>query len=531
MEWLGSGRCLPGQGAEDGGRNRPGNRAVSARVSTTELAFERPPNPIAMNSPLPGFSAILLTGFALLATGCVSEYYETTSAPPYSGTTLPAASRVAIVMEFRGGEPSPQERAEVRALLAEYLAGKGSVLVDQPSDADYLVHAILERRNPDNPAEWTVVNTYSAQSLSAVGGDDYRWPGGIIEDDFYETTRFTYIGFGVFYPIWFDTWDSPWHRGRVRVCPPPRRHDHYRDSHWREERRWHRPDRWQGPHRRDSDHDDRPRPGLRPGDRREDDRRRPDAPNRPTNRPNGDHRSEDRRDRDRINDGDRRPGGDRNSGDGRGNDRDHGGVNRRPGSDVRPPAPAQDTPPAVRPSRPNPPLNPPPAVNQPEPRPRTVVPGHGPVPSRPPERRLPDGRETPREHVRERTPRPANHAEPPLANPRPSVERPRTPPSQPPERPRAVVGPDHGTNPPRPTMQPPAEPPKVQPPPRVAPQRPVPEPRREPTQRPEVRRSEAPRHVPPPPRREAPDNSSRDDHRQRSRDRSDDNDKNRDDSR
>ncbi len=187
----------------------------------------------------------VLGGFALFTTGCATEYQTVSSVPTYSGTTLPAASRVALVMEFRDGEPTPQERAEVRALLADYLSSRGSVLVDETRDADYLVHAVLERRNPENPAEWTVVNTYSAHSLNAVGGDDYRWPGGIIEDDFYETTTFTYIGFGAFFPIWFEAWDSPWHRGHVRVCPPPRRHHNYADFRWREDRRHHRPDRWQ----------------------------------------------------------------------------------------------------------------------------------------------------------------------------------------------------------------------------------------------------------------------------------------------
>lgn len=168
-----------------------------------------------MKTPLAGVSALALAGFALCTTGCVTEYQTVSSVPVYSGTTLPAASRVALVMEFRGGTPTAQEREEVRAILADYLAGKGSVLVDEPSGADYLVHAVLERRNAENPAEWTVVNTYSAHSLAAVGGDDYRWPGGIIEDDYYDTTTFTYVGFGAFYPVWFDAWDSPWYRGRV----------------------------------------------------------------------------------------------------------------------------------------------------------------------------------------------------------------------------------------------------------------------------------------------------------------------------
>ncbi len=515
----------------------PRNRRVSAGVSTTKPTERRHPplrlEPLkaypAMKTPLAGLSAIALAGFALLATGCVSETYETSSAPPYSGTVLPASSRVAIVMEFRGGEPSPEERAEVRALLADYLASKGSVLVEQPSDADYLVHAVLERRDPENPAEWTVVNTYSAHSLGATSGDDYRWPGGIIEDDFYETTRFTYIGFGVFYPIWFDAWDSPWHRGRVRVCPPPRRHDFYRDNRWRDERRWHRPDRWTGPRRPDSDRGDR-RPDLRPGDHRPDDRRRddrrgddrrrperddqrrdwrndgdrrPDAPNRPPNRPDSNRRPEDRRERDRINDGDRRPGGDRNSGDGRGIDRDRGGVNRRPGPDMRPPAAAPVNTPAVRPP-PARPADPPPAVQQ----------------------------EERREQPRVRPSRSSNQGEPPLANPRPGVERPRTPPSSPPqERPRVIVVPGHGAIPVRPVAQPPAEAPKVQPRQRPEVQRPAPAPRREPTQRPEVRRSEAPRPMPPPPRREAQDKPSREDRHERSNDRTDDSDKNREDPR
>ena len=64
----------------------------------------------------------VLGAFALLTTGCATEYRTVSTVPTYSGTTLPAASRVALVMEFRGGEPTPQERAEVRALLADNLS-------------------------------------------------------------------------------------------------------------------------------------------------------------------------------------------------------------------------------------------------------------------------------------------------------------------------------------------------------------------------------------------------------------------------
>ena len=214
-----------------------------------------------MKTTLSAAAMLLLGGFAFGSSGCVTEYQTVSTTTAYSGTTLPAASRVALVMEFRGGTPSPEERADVRAILSDYLAGKGSVLVDEPSAADYLVHVVLERRNPANPAEWTVVDTYSAHSLSSVYGDDYDWPGGIVEDDSYSVTTYSYIGFGAFYPIWFDAWDSPWHRGHLRICPPPRHHDRYRDNRWREERRHHRPDRWQADRRPDSDRKDNRRGG------------------------------------------------------------------------------------------------------------------------------------------------------------------------------------------------------------------------------------------------------------------------------
>ncbi len=336
----------------------------------------------------------VLGAFALLTTGCATEYRTVSTVPTYSGTTLPAASRVALVMEFRGGEPTPQERAEVRALLADYLSSRGSVLVDEPRDADYLVHAVLERRNPENPAEWTVVNTYSAHSLSAVGGDYYRWPGGIIEDDFYETTTFTYIGFGAFFPIWFDAWDSPWHRGHVRVCPPPRRHNSYGDLRWREDRRQHRPDRWQRDRHPDWGRGDASRSDHTParphvGDRDRNDGRRPDV-NRGDDRRPEVARPSDRRDRHDWS---------------RDRDHDRGGNPPRvdrPTTVVRPPVPAAPAGPS-RPPRPatpsehhrdhsrvvapppQPSVPPAPSANPPAPRPHVnVIPGHGAVVTRPP---------------------------------------------------------------------------------------------------------------------------------------------------
>jgi|GEM_PF-6047812 len=243
-----------------------------------------------MKIPLSVAAALMLGGFAFGATGCVTEYQTVSTVPIYSGTTLPAASRVAVLMEFRGGSPSPQERADVRELIADYLAGKGAVLVEEPSAADYLVHVVLERRNPANPEEWTVVDTYSAHSLSSVAGDDYEWPAGIVEDDSYKVTTYSYIGFGAFYPIWFDAWSSPWHRGHIRICPPPRHHDHYRDNRWREERRHHRPDRWQKDRHPDLGRGD----GRRMERDHREEQRRPDPVRSPQKRDT--HRDRDRQD-------------------------------------------------------------------------------------------------------------------------------------------------------------------------------------------------------------------------------------------
>lgn len=190
-----------------------------------------------------GFVSCLLLGVALCTSGCVTELYsQPRPAPVYSRTVLPAASRVALILDFRGGEPAPDARAEVREILADYLASRGSVLVADPADADYVVYAVLERRNPGNPYEWTVVSTSSARSLGAFG-DEFEWPGGIIEVEDDDYVSYSYIGFGVFYPIWFDLWDSPWHRGRMILRPPPHR-PHRPEVRWREDRRWHRPQRW-----------------------------------------------------------------------------------------------------------------------------------------------------------------------------------------------------------------------------------------------------------------------------------------------
>lgn len=255
----------------------------------------------------------LLAGFVLFATGCVAQYESSFPATSYSSTTLPAAGTVALVMEFRGGEPTPEERADVRALLAEYFSQQGTVLVDETEAADYLVHAVLERRNPANPTEWTVVETYSANSLRSVGTDEFRWPGGLIEDDYYDTTTYSYIGFGLFYPVFFDLWSDPWHRGHVILRPPPRRHSHWTNDRWRDDHRWHRPTRWHGDRRPDGS--DRKRPDWnRDGRRDRPDNLRPDRGNRDRRdgiRPDRDHRDGDRRpDNDYRRDNDRRGGGD-----------------------------------------------------------------------------------------------------------------------------------------------------------------------------------------------------------------------------
>jgi hypothetical protein len=409
-----------------------------------------------MRTILTSAALLLLGGFAFGATGCVTEYQTVSTSPTYSGTTLPAASRVALVMEFRGGTPSPQERAEVRALLADYLAGKGSVLVEDPGAADYLVHVVLERRNPASPEEWTVVDTSSACSLRSVYGDDYSWPGGIVEDDTYETTTYSYIGFGAFYPIWFDAWDGPWHRGRIHVFPPPHRNRNYGDIRWLEARRHHQRDRWQnnrGParDRRDDDHRDTRR--NNDADRRDHDRR-PDVVRSPENRDN-------RRDADR----------DHGANPPRPN---HNGPVAQPGQPPRVnPAPA--APPQVRPQTPPPsrreppreinqpqPRATPPGANRPEPQPRTVVvPGRGPMIVRP-------GANPPAEHREQPKVQPNPQGRP--ADRGPQQMRDNPPPAQP--HPVPAVGPN-------PSNQ-----------------------RREAPNRPEVRRADEPRKVVPQPKRD-----------------------------
>lgn len=268
-----------------------------------------------MKTYFAGLGALVLAGFALCSTGCVTEYHSIAATPAYSSTTLPAASRVALVMEFRGGEPTEQERADVRAILTDYFRGKGSVVVEQPSEADYLVYAVLERRNPDNPSEWTVVSTSSARSLGAPGGDEFEWPGGVIEDEEFETSRFSYVGFGLFYPIWFDVWDSPWYHGRVILCPPPHRPSWYWRDDWRHDRRWHRPHRWHDHDHRRPDIDRRGRDWDR--DRRDGDHNRPD---------NRDRRDSDRRDNNGRHDDHRRGDNDRHD-----DRQDHRRGDNRPG--------------------------------------------------------------------------------------------------------------------------------------------------------------------------------------------------------
>jgi hypothetical protein len=238
-----------------------------------------------MKNLIPASGLVLLAGFAFFSTGCVAQYESSAPVPSYSGATLPAASTVALVMEFLGGEPSPEERADVRALLADYFSQQGNVLVDDTYAADYLVRAVLERRNPENPAEWTVVSTDSARTLRGSSGDDYYWPGGVIEDDSYATTSYSYIGFGLFYPVFFDLWSDPWHRGRVILHPPMRPHRFYDNDGWRQERRRHEAARWQPDrhpewkqHERRPDWDNRDR-----SDRNRDDHlNRPNADRRPT---------------------------------------------------------------------------------------------------------------------------------------------------------------------------------------------------------------------------------------------------------
>lgn len=476
-----------------------------------------------MKPPLAGISALALAGFAFFTTGCVTEYQTVSSVPVYSGTTLPAASRVALVMEFRGGTPTAQEREEVRAILADYLAGKGSVLVDEPSGADYLVHAVLERRNPENPAEWTVVNTYSAHSLAAVGGDDYRWPGGIIEDDYYDTTTFTYVGFGAFYPVWFDAWDSPWYRGRVRLCPPPRPHHFYGDARWREERQWHHPNRWQPERRREWYGNDR--------DRR-DDNRRPDVGNH-NRRPEPERHDANRGDVRRRDDIRPSAGADRRDGDRDRHQSDRGGVRPRPDSDRRPPH-ASERPAAV--DRPFAPVPSHPTGDGPRPdtvrphqppRPPSMPPRHDPARVNPPRPTAPQTPDIDRPDSRHRggrdferpsAPRPQANP-PPVARPTPQVQ----PPQPQPERhqtPSMRWGREQVRERQRQEQQ---ERPRVENPP-------PPPPRHEDVRRSEARPNSEPRQErTPPPRREEPRASRSDDHRRQPppKDDADDSDRNR----
>ncbi len=260
-----------------------------------------------MKTLFPASGLVLLAGFAVFSTGCVAQYESPAPVVSYSDTTLPAAGTVALVMEFRGGEPTPEERADVRAILADYFAQQGTVIVEEASAADYIVHAVMERRNPENPAEWTVVETYSANSLRSAGTDEFRWPGGLVEDDYYEPTTYSYVGFGLFYPVFFDLWSNPWHRGHVILRPPPRHHNNWSNDRWRADHRWHRPARWQPDrHPEWKNRDRRPGPNRRDGDRRLDDDRR-DHDRRPdVNRGDGDRRPDANR-----RDNDRRPGDDR----------------------------------------------------------------------------------------------------------------------------------------------------------------------------------------------------------------------------
>lgn len=258
-----------------------------------------------MKNTLPASGFVLLAGFAFFSSGCVAQYESTASVTAYSGTTLPATSTVALAMEFRGGTPTPQERADVRAILADYFAQQGTVVVDDTDVADYLVHAVMERRNPENPAEWTVVETYSANSLRSAGSDEFRWPGGMIEDDTYEPTAFSYSGYGVFYPVFFDLWSSPWHRGRVILYPSVRRHNNWSNDRWRDERRWHRPDRWQPARHPEWTRRDQPDRRREDNARRDENRR--DGQRSDRDRRDGNRQDNDRRDNDRRDDNNRRP--------------------------------------------------------------------------------------------------------------------------------------------------------------------------------------------------------------------------------
>ncbi len=369
-----------------------------------------------MKTSFPAVSLLLLGCFALLGSGCVTEYSTVSSAPRYSGTTLPAASRVAVVMVFQGGDPSPGVREDVRQLLGDYLAEKGSVLADDPADADYLVHVVLERQNLANPDEWTVVNIYSAQSLGVGGDDYYAWPGGIIEDDTYSVTSFSYVGFGAFYPVWFDFWDSPWYRPHVVVRPPHRPHHHYRDPKWCDDRRRHNPGRWHADRRGD---DHRPPVATRPPPRRADDHKPKLDPKRDEHRPHDRNWRDDDRggrrpptvDRPRDRDGTKRKPDDGLRRDGpRSGDRHWTGnppkQDRRPTGNVAAPPVRRPADPPRQPAAPH-------EVKKPESHNRVVIPGHPnhPVPKPAKEVARPAGRrvDPPAPQPQRRDPRMSRH--------------------------------------------------------------------------------------------------------------------------
>jgi hypothetical protein len=379
-------------------------------------------------------------------------------------------------MEFRGGEPTPQERADVRAILADYFAQQGTVLVEDTDAADYLVHAVLERRDPANPSEWTVVETYSANSLRSAGSDEFRWPGGMVEDDYYEPTTYSYVGFGLFYPVFFDLWSSPWHRGHVVLYPAPHRHRDWDNDRGRAEHRWHRPARWV-PEKH---------PEWKNNPRRNDNRRTPNNDRRPDNN---------RRDGKDRSDGNR-PGGDRHevtapgrppAGNTPGHNPPAGGVQRpdqkpAPGTAPRPPVGGDHRPEQVRPPQPDrahpgpspkPPVVTPPSRSQPHPeapapearsdQPRhgsAVVTGHGTVVTRPPQPPAPPSNHPPAPQVKpaDRRPSTPNRMEPgnpehrrPAVTPSPApeqrVERPHPEPRHVPEvKPVAPVNPKESGN-------------------------------------------------------------------------------------
>jgi hypothetical protein len=175
-----------------------------------------------MKISLTTVALLALSGFAFGATGCVTEYQTVSTVPVHSATTLPAASRVALVLEFRGGTPSPDERADVIALLADYLAGKGSVLVENPADADYYECTRCPRAPATRqPGRVTDVETYFRHTQPELVFKETNIACGRIVETRTTNDQNSKTAFGVIYPDLSTPGTNPWHQGGHQDLPPP----------------------------------------------------------------------------------------------------------------------------------------------------------------------------------------------------------------------------------------------------------------------------------------------------------------------